>query len=274
MDGDARHLFVDEAGQVSLADALALGTAARNMVLLGDPQQLAQVVAGHPPRGRRRVGARAPARRRATVPPTAACSSIRPGACTPTSARSSPSWSTTAASSRAAAARGRRSAPGRRSRHRPALAPGRARGQPQLSIEEADGDRRGGRRAARRRATRPRRPARAARRRTTSWSSRPTTPRYAACATRCPTAPGRHGRQVPGPGGAGRLLLDGDLERRRHPAQPRVPLQPQPPQRRDLARAVRWRSGRAARGCSRPCRTIEQMRLVNALCRVAEIGGA
>jgi uncharacterized protein len=43
-------LFVDEAGQVSLADVLAVGTAARNVVLLGDPNQLAQVSQGaHPP---------------------------------------------------------------------------------------------------------------------------------------------------------------------------------------------------------------------------------
>jgi uncharacterized protein len=42
-------LFVDEAGQVSLADALAMGTSARNLVLVGDPQQLAQVIQGpHP----------------------------------------------------------------------------------------------------------------------------------------------------------------------------------------------------------------------------------
>lgn len=43
-------LIVDEAGQISLADALALSTAARNIVLLGDPLQLAQVSQGtHPP---------------------------------------------------------------------------------------------------------------------------------------------------------------------------------------------------------------------------------
>jgi predicted RecB family nuclease len=49
---DATHdfLFVDEAGQVSLADALAMGTCARNVVLVGDPQQLSQVLQGsHPP---------------------------------------------------------------------------------------------------------------------------------------------------------------------------------------------------------------------------------
>jgi uncharacterized protein len=43
-------LFIDEAGQVSLADAIAMGTSARNVVLLGDPLQLAQVSQGtHPP---------------------------------------------------------------------------------------------------------------------------------------------------------------------------------------------------------------------------------
>ena len=45
------YLFIDEAGQVSLADALAMGTAARNLVLVGDPQQLAQVLQGSHPDG-------------------------------------------------------------------------------------------------------------------------------------------------------------------------------------------------------------------------------
>jgi uncharacterized protein len=43
-------LFVDEAGQVALADAVAVAQAARSVVLLGDPQQLAHVSQGtHPP---------------------------------------------------------------------------------------------------------------------------------------------------------------------------------------------------------------------------------
>ena len=43
-------LFVDEAGQMSLANVLAVAGAARNLVLLGDPQQLAQPSqATHPP---------------------------------------------------------------------------------------------------------------------------------------------------------------------------------------------------------------------------------
>ena len=50
-DGRWDYLFVDEAGQVSLADALAMGTCARNVVLVGDPQQLDQVLQGTHPAG-------------------------------------------------------------------------------------------------------------------------------------------------------------------------------------------------------------------------------
>ncbi|HEU6439579.1 MAG TPA: TM0106 family RecB-like putative nuclease [Terriglobales bacterium] len=43
-------LVVDEAGQLSLANAVAVSPAARNLVLLGDPQQLDQPLQGaHPP---------------------------------------------------------------------------------------------------------------------------------------------------------------------------------------------------------------------------------
>lgn len=51
MEGVVDTLFVDEAGQVALADALAMATCARNLVLLGDPQQLAQVSQGIHPEG-------------------------------------------------------------------------------------------------------------------------------------------------------------------------------------------------------------------------------
>jgi uncharacterized protein len=51
MDGTLDYLVIDEAGQVSLADALAMGTAARNLILLGDPLQLAQVSQGTHPDG-------------------------------------------------------------------------------------------------------------------------------------------------------------------------------------------------------------------------------
>ena len=49
-DGEAfDYLFVDEAGQVAMANILAMGAAARNIVLVGDQMQLAQPIQGaHP----------------------------------------------------------------------------------------------------------------------------------------------------------------------------------------------------------------------------------
>jgi uncharacterized protein len=44
-------LFLDEAGQIALADALAMATCAANVVLLGDPSQLPQVSRGALPPG-------------------------------------------------------------------------------------------------------------------------------------------------------------------------------------------------------------------------------
>jgi uncharacterized protein len=44
-------LFVDEAGQMSLANVLAVSTAAKSIVLLGDPQQLEQPQQGTHPEG-------------------------------------------------------------------------------------------------------------------------------------------------------------------------------------------------------------------------------
>ncbi|WP_137823020.1 TM0106 family RecB-like putative nuclease [Pseudomonas sp. D(2018)] len=43
------YLFVDEAGQVSVANLVAMGMAARNLVLLGDQMQLAQPIKGQHP---------------------------------------------------------------------------------------------------------------------------------------------------------------------------------------------------------------------------------
>jgi uncharacterized protein len=45
------YLFIDEAGQMSLANALAAARSARNLVLLGDPQQLEQPQRGAHPEG-------------------------------------------------------------------------------------------------------------------------------------------------------------------------------------------------------------------------------
>lgn len=45
------YLFIDEAGQFSLVDTLAISHSAKNMVLLGDPQQLKQPQQGSHPEG-------------------------------------------------------------------------------------------------------------------------------------------------------------------------------------------------------------------------------
>jgi uncharacterized protein len=50
MAGRMDVLFIDEAGQFSLANAIAVSPAAASMVMLGDPQQLHQPIQGtHPP---------------------------------------------------------------------------------------------------------------------------------------------------------------------------------------------------------------------------------
>ena len=51
MDQNLDFLFVDETGQVSLANLVAMGTSAKNIVLLGDQMQLGQPIKGvHPGR--------------------------------------------------------------------------------------------------------------------------------------------------------------------------------------------------------------------------------
>src|SRR5205085_6919520 len=50
-EGSLDYLFIDEAGQMSLAHALAAARAARNVILLGDPQQLEQPTKGAHPDG-------------------------------------------------------------------------------------------------------------------------------------------------------------------------------------------------------------------------------
>ncbi len=48
-DGVLDYLFIDEAGQVSVANVVAIGTAAKNIVLVGDQMQLGQPIQGvHP----------------------------------------------------------------------------------------------------------------------------------------------------------------------------------------------------------------------------------
>jgi uncharacterized protein len=44
-------LFIDEAGQMALADVIAVAQAAKNLILIGDPQQLERPLKGSHPRG-------------------------------------------------------------------------------------------------------------------------------------------------------------------------------------------------------------------------------
>ena len=82
----------------------------------------------------------------------------------------------------------------------------------------------------------------------------------------------RHGRQVPGPGSAGRDLLDGDVAAGGRAARHGVPVQSQSPQRRDVARASAPRSSSPVPRLFEPeCRTPRQMQLANALCRYREM---
>ena len=68
MAGTLDVMFVDEAGQMSLADVLAVSQAA-NLVLLGDPQQLAQPSQGQHPPGAGVSSLEHALERAATVPP-------------------------------------------------------------------------------------------------------------------------------------------------------------------------------------------------------------
>lgn len=62
-------LFVDEAGQVGLANMVAMGRAARNIVLVGDPRQLPQVIQGAHPNPANRSCLEWLLGDRATIPP-------------------------------------------------------------------------------------------------------------------------------------------------------------------------------------------------------------
>ena len=82
----------------------------------------------------------------------------------------------------------------------------------------------------------------------------------------------RHGRPLPGPAGAGRLLRDDLLGRRGRAARPRLPL------RRATASTSRSRARSAspcsstARACSTPtATTLEAMALVDGACRFVEM---
>ena len=63
------YLFIDEAGQVGLANVVAMGVAARNIALVGDQMQLAQPIQGTHPRGSGVSALQHLLEHHATVPP-------------------------------------------------------------------------------------------------------------------------------------------------------------------------------------------------------------
>ena len=63
-------LFVDEAGQISLANVVAISRATDSLVLLGDPQQLDQPLQGTHPPGADRSALAHVLGEHATMPPT------------------------------------------------------------------------------------------------------------------------------------------------------------------------------------------------------------
>ncbi|HEX3365786.1 TM0106 family RecB-like putative nuclease [Phenylobacterium sp.] len=69
LDQTLDYLFVDEAGQVSLANVIAMGVAARNIVLVGDQMQLSQPIQGDHPQGTGLSGLDHLMGDHATVPP-------------------------------------------------------------------------------------------------------------------------------------------------------------------------------------------------------------
>ncbi len=232
MAGAVDVLFVDEAGQMSLANVVALGAATDGLVLLGDPQQLAQPSQGTHPPGPGVSALEHLLAGQATIPSDRGLLldvtwRLHPAVCRFISDSFYEGRLTADRRLRPADRRPR--AVGRRGR--PPLDPRRPRGQPG---DVTGGGRRGGCRcrcSARPALGRPDRPGphphprRHPRRRPLQRPGRPApggTP---------PWRPGGHGRQVPGPGGRRGHLRHGHLLRRRPAPRSGVPVQPQPAER-------------------------------------------
>ena len=234
LDGQLDYLFVDEAGQTSLADALALGTCAKTIVLLGDPVQLAQVTQGvHPGDAGRSVLAHLLGDRQTVAEDMGLFLErsfrMHPDVC---EYISDAFYEGRLRSDDACARRASSFGTGIRwlpvehlgnstsSEEEAARDPRRDRAPAHGDVDRLEGRRaadsprgRHGRRAVQRAGEAPPGAAPGGRR-------------------------GRHRRQVPGSGGAGRLLLDGVLVGRRRAARDRLPHVAEPPERGRLAGAV------------------------------------
>ena len=269
-------LFVDEAAQMSLANVLAVSQAATSLVLLGDPQQLEQPMQGSHPEGtdvsaleHMLGGEKTIAADRGLF--LGETWRLHPEICAFTSELF---YEGRLHSSRASSARrfdrgGRVRGTGLR------YVPCQHEGNQSSSPEEAE----------RRRDLVAEHP-----RRSTSWIDRQGEsmpiasrrhPGHRALQRAGVRAAGadarrarRHRRQVPGAGGADRHLLDDDIEPRRRAARHGVPLQPQPAERRDIARRCVCILVGSPPLFEPECRTPQQMQLANAFCRYLELATA
>ena len=263
---------------MSLANVLAVIRAARSIVLLGDPQQLEQPQKGTHPDGVGAVGARAHARR-------AADDAGRP--------RHLPAGNLAARAEHLRSSR-RRSSTKASCARRPASSGSSSRGSRVRRAARSgswtsrhDGNRtrlrrrgRRRRRAGRRRCSRPDRSGWTTsgrggaddgpghpRRRAVQRARRP--PRRASRLARC-------ARSAPSTSSRARKRRSSSTRwrprARGRAARHGVPLQPESPERRDVARAVRGRSSSPSPRLFEPeCRTPRQMELANALCRYREL---
>ena len=219
---------------------------AASLVLLGDPQQLDQPMQGTPPARRRRLGAGArPRRPRHDARPIAACSSRPRGGSTRPCAASRPRCSTTTGSSprrtcgiQRLDAGGCGPRRGRAAPHRGAAPSGADNESPEEAAAVASMAHalvEGGASWI---------DAKGIRRRLTWEDVLIVAPYNAQVADDRAAAARRaarvgHRRQVPGPGGADQHLLADDLEPGARAARDGLPVQRPPPQRRDVAGALR-----------------------------------
>ena len=259
-----------------LANVLAIAGVARNVVLLGDPQQLAQPSqAAHPPGAGAAARARPRERRRCLR--TLGCCSTAPGACTRRSARTRLRHSTTAGSSQSRDWRTRRSSETPRPAGWGSGRAGHAGGAPgnsNSSVEEAAAVAEPHRHAAGPRV------AGNDRRRSqltpddilvvTPYNAQVRAIEEAFHRTEVGAASEWHRGQVPGPAGSGGGLLHGDFFVRGGAPRHGVPLRPPPAERRHVAGQGDGDHRRQPGPCPRVLLLPPAMVLANALCRAWE----
>ena len=227
-------LFVDEAGQLSLADVLAAGTAARSLVLLGDPNQLPQVSQGSHPEHSGRSVLQHLLREHRTVPRDRGLFleetwRLRPELCAFTSDayyEGRLGYAPEAARRSLALGNGARWVPVEHEGH------GQSSEEEAAAIAAAVGELLGTPFTDKDGVTRPLRRARHPGRRAVQRAGAD------AAVEAARGRRGRDGRQVPGAAGSGGVRLDGELDDRGRAARDRVRLRLAPLQRGDLARPV------------------------------------